>query len=131
MRTPALPRTPEVEDLLGAVFPHADATRNTPTARYVHSDGEEAPAGSFVTVFTEGGVDVLCVARFLAAEDGPPLEPVAVEGWALADGDQPPGSALSVRLTATSQGTTRSADFTRAALAMALIRPASPTAVAP
>ena len=33
----------EVEDLLGAVFPHADAARNTPTARYVRSDGEEAP----------------------------------------------------------------------------------------
>ena len=91
MRTPAAASDSEVEDLLGVVFPHADATRNTPTARYVHSDGEEAPAGSFVTVFTEGGVDVLCVARFLVAEDGPPLEPVAVEGWALADGDRASG----------------------------------------
>ena len=83
-----------------------------------------------MTVFTEGGVEVLCVARFLVAEDGPPLEPVAVEGWALADGDQPPGCALSVRLTATSHGTARSAGFTRAALAMALVRPASSTTVA-
>ncbi len=109
----------EADDLLGAVFPHADMARNTPTARYVHSDGEEAPAGSFVTVFTQGGVDVQCVARFLAAEDGPALEPSAVEGWARVDGDQPPGCALSVRLTATSHGTGRSASLIRAALAIA------------
>lgn len=117
------------EDLLGAVFPHADAARNSPTARYVYSDGVDTPAGSFVTLFTEGGVDVLCVARFLEAEDGPPLQPVAVEGWALVDGDQPPGCALSVRLTATSHGTARSAGFTRAALAMALFLPVTTTPV--
>ena len=113
----------EVDDLLGVVFPHADVTRNTPNARYVHSEGEEAPAGSFVTVFTEGGMDVVCVARYLVAEDGLPLEPAAVEGWALIDGDQPPGCALSLHLTATSQGTARSAGFTRAAMAMAPVRP--------
>jgi hypothetical protein len=121
----------QVEDLVGAVFPHADAARNTPAARYVHSNGEDAPPGSFVTVFTEGVVEVVCVARFLPAEDGPPLEPVVLEGWALADGDQPPGSALAIHLTATSRGTTRSADIIRAALALPPIRPASPTAVAP
>lgn len=118
----------QADDLLGAVFPHADMARNTPTARYVRSDGEEAPAGSFVTVFTQGGVDVQCVARFLAAEDGPALEPSAVEGWARVDGDQPPGCALSVRLTATSHGTGRSASLIRAALAMPLVHPATSTA---
>jgi hypothetical protein len=117
----------EVEDLVGAVFPHADAARNTPTARYVHFDGDEATAGAFVTVFTEGRVDVSCVARFLVTEDGPPLEPVAVKGWALSDGDQPPGCALSVQLTAASHGTARSANFTRAALARAMILPATTT----
>lgn len=118
----------EVEDLLGAVFPHAYVARNTPTARYVRADGEEAPAGSFATVFSEGGVAVLCVARFLATEDGLPLDPAAVEGWARADGGQPPGCALSLRLTATSHGTARGAGITRAALAMALVGPEpSPT----
>jgi hypothetical protein len=120
----AAPHT-EVEDLVGSVFPHADAARNTPTARYVHIDGEEAPAGAFVTVFAEGEVDVLCVARFLAAEDGPVLGPVAVEGWTGEAGYQPPGSALSVRLTATSRGATRSAGFTEAALGTPLVRSSS------
>jgi type II secretory pathway pseudopilin PulG len=120
-----------VEDLLSAVFPHADAARNTPTAHYVHIDGEVAPAGAFVTVFTASGVDVLCVARFLAAEDGPVLGPLAVEGWTGAAGDQPPGCALSVRVTATSHGATCSASFTEAALATALVRSASSASVTP
>ena len=82
-------------------------------------------------MFTEGEVDVLCVARFLVAEDGPPAEPAAVEGWALADGDQPPGCVVSVHLSATSHGATRSANLIRAALALPPILPASPTTVAP
>ncbi|MGE5229982.1 MAG: type II secretion system protein J [Deltaproteobacteria bacterium] len=105
------------EDLLGAVFPHADAARNTPTARYVAVGEDEAPAGAFVSVFTEGGVDVRCVARFLVDEDGAPLEPAAVAGWVRTDGEQPPGCALSVYLSATSHGSLRSAGFTRAASA--------------
>jgi hypothetical protein len=119
---------PQIEDLLGVVFPHADVTRNTLMARYVPSDGEDVAAGAFVTVFTEGGVDVQCVARFLVAEDGPPLEPAAIEGWALADGDRPPGCALSLQLKATIHGTARRANFTRAALAMAPVPTATPTA---
>jgi hypothetical protein len=118
----------EVDDLLGVVFPHADVTRNTPNARYVRSDGGGVAAGAFVSVFTEGGVDVVCVARFLVAEDGPPLEPAAVEGWAQVDGDRPPGCALSLELTATSRGTARRAGFVRAALATAPVRPVSWTA---
>lgn len=114
------------EDLLAVVFPHADATRNTPTARYVHADAQAAPAGAFATVFTTGGVEVLCVARFLTAAGGQPLEPSAVQGWSAADGDQPPGCALSLWLTATSRGTTRGAGFTLAALESAPISSATP-----
>jgi hypothetical protein len=118
------------EGLLEAVFPHADAARNTTAARYVPVDGEEAPAGSFVTVFTVGGVDVACAARFLVADGGPPLEPAEVEGWVLGDGGRPPGCALWLRLTAVGYGAARRHEFTRAALATTPIGPASPPAAA-
>ena len=113
------------EDLVDAVFPHADASRNVPDARYVTTAGGGAPAGAFATVFSEGDVEVLCVARFLAAVDGPPLEPAAVEGWAGGDGARPPGCALTVQLTAASRSAARSASFTRAALALVEVRPSS------
>ena len=119
------PSSSVTDDLVGAVFPHADASRNTPGARYVSTAGEGVPAGAFATLFREGEVEVVCVARFLAAEDGPPLGPVAVEGWAVGDVAQPPGCALSVHLTAMSRGAQRSASFTRAALAVAPVRPLS------
>ncbi len=58
-------------DLVAAVFPHARPAQNTATARYVAADGDGgAPAGSFVTLLTEDGVQVTCVARFLAGPDG-------------------------------------------------------------
>ena len=67
---------------LAAVFPHARLAQNTPTARYVAADGDGvAPAGSFVTLLTEDGVQVTCVARFLAGPDGPPLGPDDLGGW--------------------------------------------------
>lgn len=117
------------DDVVGAVFPHADEARNTPLARYAPAaEAEGVPAGSFVTLFDEGGTAVRCVARFLAAEDGVPLDPADLDGWVV-DGGRPPGCAVSVSLMAASHGTSRSVTFTLAALAPPLC-PSLPGTVA-
>ncbi len=62
-------------DLVAAVFPHARVAENTEAARYIVSAGEDgdAPPGSFVTLAEESGVEVRCVAVFLASEGGAAL----------------------------------------------------------
>ena len=55
-------------------------------------DGEEA--GSFVTLFGEDGVQVTCMARFLAGPDGPELGPEVLSGWDVASASAPPSGTL-------------------------------------
>jgi len=87
-------------DLVVAVFPHARPALNIAAARYVAADGSDgAPAGSFVTLLTEDGVRVTCVARFLAGPDGAALGPDGLGGWDAAAATAPPAPSLSVELT--------------------------------
>jgi hypothetical protein len=105
-------------DLLAVAFPHARPAQNTAAARYVAAGGDgAAPAGSFVTVLTEDGVPVTCVARFLAGPDEPALGPVDLVGWDAASGITPPAPMLSVRLTI--EGDRRGVTLVRSAMAKA------------
>ena len=107
-------------DLLAAVFPHARSARNTPLARYVAVDGDGvAPAGSFVTTLTEDGVQVTCVARFLAGPDEPALGADDLDGWDAATATAPPAPAVSVELTL--EGGGRGVTLVRSAMAEAPI----------
>ena len=103
--------------MVAAVFPHARVSENTETARYVAAEEEDVPAGSFVTLLEEGGVDVRCVARFLVSEGGAALSAGDLDGWSASTGIASPGAALEVRLTAVGSGATRSVLLTRCALA--------------
>jgi hypothetical protein len=87
-------------DLVAAVFPHARPAQNTATASYAAGGEGEAPAGSFVTWLTEDGVQVKCVARFLAGLDGvTALGPEDLVGWDAAAAGAPPAPTLAVRVT--------------------------------
>ena len=72
---PSSARGPAATDLVAAVFPHARVAENTEAARYIVVAGEEgdAPPGSFVTLVEERGVELRCVAVFLADEGGAAL----------------------------------------------------------
>lgn len=114
-------------DLLAAVFPHARSAQNTPTARYVAAKGDGvAPAGSFVTTLVEGGVQVTCVARFLAGPDEQPLGADDLGDWDAASAAAPPASTLSIELTVEDGG--RSITLVRSAMAEAPV--AGPVATA-
>ena len=104
-------------DLVAAVFPHARVSQNTETARYAAAEEEDVPAGSFVTLLEEGGVDVRCVARFLVSEGGAALSAGDLDGWSTSTGIASPGAAVEVRLTAVGSGATRGVLLTRSALA--------------
>ena len=87
-------------DVVAAVFPHASPGENTGTARFLPSEGAEGEeAGSFVTLWTADGVQVKCVARFLAAPGGQQLGPEALRGWDAAVSVAPPAAALSIRIS--------------------------------
>jgi hypothetical protein len=101
-------------DLVSSVFPHADPAQNTPVARYVASAGEEGPVGSFVTLLLEDGVQIRCVARFLAAADGPELGVEAMSGWDALAVAAPPSPTLSLTLSTAGNG--RIVRFSRSAL---------------
>jgi hypothetical protein len=102
-------------DLLTALFPHALPAQNTPAARYVANGGDDtAPAGSFVTVLTEEGVMVTCVARFLTGPDEPALGPGDLDGWDVAAEGLAPAPTLSVVLTV--EGGTRGVTLVRSAM---------------
>ncbi len=86
-------------DLVAAVFPHADLARNTASARYALVAGDEGEsAGSFVTLSVEDGVQVTCVARFLAGPGGSVLGPESLGGWDAESASAPPSGTLSVVL---------------------------------
>jgi type II secretory pathway pseudopilin PulG len=105
-------------DVVSAVFPHADALLNAAAARYVVSQGGAGEkAGCFVTVFTQDGIAVRCVARFLQDADGPALGPPEVAGWDRTRSEAPPGAGLSVVLSAAAGGSERVETFVRAAAA--------------
>ena len=114
-------------DLVAAVFPHARPAQNTATARYVAADGDDrAPAGSFVTLLTEDGVQITCVARFLAGPDGPAVGPDGLGGWDAAAAEAPPASTLSVELSV--EDGRRRVTLVRSAMTEAVV--AEPTATA-
>ena len=112
-------------DLVAAVFPHASSGQNTPEARYVAAAGDDEPEGCFVSLLTEAGVQVRCVARFLTGPDGSELGPEGVGGWDAATATAPPAPALSLTLSVA--GYRRAVEFTRTAISSASID-AQPTA---
>ena len=106
-------------DLVAAVFPHAGVAENAEAARYIVAAGEEggAPPGSFITLTEEGGVEVRCVAVFLASEGGAALGAAELDGWSVWEMAEPPSAVLLVRVTAASHGAARAVSLTRSALA--------------
>ena len=80
---------------------------------------EEEPAGSFVTLLSEEGVQVKCVARFLAAPNGPELGAEALGGWDTVTATAPPAPTLSLTLSVAANG--RIVRFSRTALSSAPI----------
>ena len=115
---PSSARGSAATDLVAAVFPHARVAENMEAARYIVSAGEDAdaPPGSFVTLVEEGGVEVRCVAVFLAGEGGAALGAAELDGWSAREMAAPPGAVLLVRLTALSRGTARTVSLMRSAL---------------
>jgi hypothetical protein len=96
---------PAGPDLVAVVFPHATPWRNSPAARYVDAAGDaEAASGSFVTLVEQDGLEVRCVARFLAAPDGPSLGAAEVAGWDGGASGEPPAPAIAVELVAQGPG---------------------------
>jgi hypothetical protein len=109
---------PSSHDLVGAVFPHAQPSWNTASARYVGAAGDPvAPQGSFVTLIEDHGVKVRCVAQFLSGPDGPRADPADVEEWGGGDSVAPPAPALAVELVAVGPGGDRCVRFAGTALA--------------
>jgi hypothetical protein len=116
-------------DLVTAVFPHSRPAQNTSAAFYVATGGDDtAPAGSFVTLLTEDGVVVTCVARFATGPGEPALGPGDLDGWDVATGGLPPASSLAVTLTV--EGDSRGVILFRSAMAEAPVAgpPATPGA---
>jgi type II secretory pathway pseudopilin PulG len=102
-------------DLIAAVFPHADVAQNIPEARYIVAVlGEEEPTGSFVTLQSEGGVQVKCMARFLTDADGRELGAGALVGWDKTAATAPPAPTLSLTLSVA--GSARIVRISRTAL---------------
>lgn len=105
------------EDLVGAVFPHAVASANRESARYVIVGATaEQPAGSFVTCEEVDGLSLTRVARFLAAEGSEPLGPDASAGWAVWCASPPPAAALEVRVNVVEGDVRREGRIVHAAL---------------
>ena len=80
---------------------------------------EEEPAGSFVTLLSEEGVQVKCVARLLAGPNGPELGAEAMGGWDAIVATAPPAPTLSLTLSVAGSG--RIVRFSRTALSSAPI----------
>jgi hypothetical protein len=119
------PSARQAPDLVAAVFPHARTSSNTSTAWFAGADADDVSAGSFVTVLDVAGVSVRCVARFLAAGNGLPLEAAALAGWAVWEATEPPAPALEVRVSAVSSGVARLVVVVRSALSAPVIDPRS------
>lgn len=117
----------EASDLVAAVFPHADLSRTTASARYVAvAAGGGEDAGSFVTLFDDDGVEVRCAARFLTGQGGVPLGPDALVGWDASAAAAPPSAILSVVLSSADGGPVVS--FVRSALSNAPVAVPTPAA---
>jgi hypothetical protein len=102
-------------DLLAAVFPHADAPRGTAAARYLPTDEDGIPGGSFLTCFDQDGVQVTCVARFRRQAGGTWLAPADLAGWDLAASVRPPAPVLVVDVIAAVGGAPRTGRLVRVA----------------
>lgn len=101
---PSAARGAGAMDLLSAAFPHAGAVAGPDGGRYVGSDEERIPAGSFVSTLECDGVAVECVARF-RSPDGGWVGPDALDGFDLATADAAPAAVLVLHLrTATVAG---------------------------
>jgi hypothetical protein len=99
-------RARSADDLVGAVFPHACPWLDSVDARFLTVEEGDAKAGSFVTRLSEGGVVVVCVARFVAA-DGDPLGPAELNGFDVATSLDVPAGCLELSLSASQGGVTR------------------------
>lgn len=114
---PTSARGSAATDLVAAVFPHARVVENTGTARFIAAweEGDARP-GSFVTLVEENGVEVRCVARFLASEGGTAISAAELDGWSVSERAAPPSAILLMRLTASSRGSARTVSLMRSAL---------------
>lgn len=114
-------------DLVAAVFPHADVSKNTASARYVAvATGTGEQAGSFVTYLSDDGVEVTCVARFVVGADASELGPEDLGGWDASAATAPPSGTLSILLSVPGAGP--GASLVRSALSSAPIAVPIPAA---
>lgn len=119
----APPSASPPDDLLAAVFPHACPDRNSSVEYYVDdARSDQEPAGCFVTLVVENGVQLRRVARFLACPDGPALGADALRAWDARRAQGPPADSVLITLRAETQS--RSISIVRSALSQ-------PTLVAP
>lgn len=123
----AYPQTPgddAGQDLVAAVFPHAEPYRNTVGARFVGlAEATTVPAGSFVTLVEEQGIEVRCVASYAWAPEGPLLGLPDVAGWDCMVSALPPGSTLVVCLSAEYPGGMRGVRLIRSAASTPAVLP--------
>ena len=84
--------------LVGAVFPHAVAARNTESRYVVPGDDQDAPAGAFVTFRALGDRGLRVVARFaVSSRDGwRALDWADIQGFACDEAWRPPGTTMLV-----------------------------------
>ena len=84
--------------LVGAVFPHALTGRNTESRYVVSGDGQDTPAGAFVTLGALGDRGLRVVARFaVSSRDGwRALDWAAIQGFACEEAWRPPGTTMLV-----------------------------------
>ena len=102
-------------NLVAAVFPDAGAPRDTADARYLATNEDGIPGGSFVTRFDQDGLRVSCVARFRRQTGGIWLAPADLAGWDLEVSLRPPAPVLVVDVVVAGGGALRTGRLVREA----------------
>lgn len=112
---PAAASATPAADLLGAVFPHADPARDTPTAYWAGEPADGCPAGTFFTVREAACGPLTIAATFLTAcADGlQPLNADLLSGYDHAAGVCPPAAVLLLRVSAHWRAGTRGGTVAR------------------
>jgi len=112
-------------DLLSAVFPHADQSRDTAAAFFAPDARDGCAPGTFFTVRAAGGEPVTVAATFVVSTAGGfrPLDPALLAGYDHTDGGVAPAAALLLRVSVAWRGGGRAGTVRRTVVAAD--RPAS------
>jgi len=115
----------EAADVVSAVFPHADAARNTDQARFVPAPADGRPAGTFVTTVADADGVTTIAATFVAATASGwvPVVPGAPGAYDAGRSAPLPSAALAVAVSYTCERGRHSAHAERDVI---LASPAGP-----